>query len=79
MGYRSNIENKLGIATSNVMIDKVVGNKVYKNHRDVVWAWARNCDLAQVPSFDTKPLRRLAKAEADRKVKSLAATGSTWG
>lgn len=45
MGYRSSMENKLGIATSPIMVDKVMPNgKVFQNHRDMVWVWARNCE-----------------------------------
>jgi len=70
MGYSSNIENKLGIATSDVMIDKEVNGKVYKNHRDVVWVWARNCEVTQPPPVDTKLLEEYAKENALRWIKS---------
>lgn len=52
MGYRGSLENKLGIATSDVMVDKMVRGRIYKNHRDVVWAWARNCELTEVPEVN---------------------------
>lgn len=71
MGYRSTIERKLGIATSEVMVDKRVGNKVYKNYRDIVWAWARNCELAVVPGIDRETVRNHAVLSGASKVASL--------
>lgn len=64
MGYRGTLENKLGIATSDVMVDKVVRGKVYKNHKDMVWAWARNCELTVVPDIDTGKITEYARSRA---------------
>lgn len=70
MGYRSSLENKLGIATSDVMVDVPARNgKVYKNYRDVVWVWARNCDLIEVPKVDMDDLRQLVESELDRSLR----------
>jgi len=73
MGYRSVIEDKLGVATSDVMIDKVVGKKVFKNHRDVVWVWARNCDLTVTPAIDIESIRKNAQVRANSRVEGLKA------
>jgi hypothetical protein len=49
MGYRASVENKLGIATSDVTYKKALPNgKVVDAHRDVVWVWARNCERVDV-------------------------------
>ena len=71
MGYRSSLENKLGIATSEVTVDKRVGNKVYKNYRDIVWAWARNCELAVVPGIDRETVRNRAVLSGASKIAEL--------
>lgn len=71
MGYRSTIERKLGIATSEVMVDKIVNGKVYRNYRDIVWAWARNCDLAVVPDIDRETVRNHAVLAGASKVASF--------
>lgn len=71
MGYRSNLENKLGIATSDVMIEKEVNGKVYQNHRDIVWVWERNCELSVIPSIDEAPLYQNAAKAAWIKVNEL--------
>lgn len=71
MGYRANLERKFGIATSDEMIDKVVNGKVYKNYKDVVWAWARNCELTAVPSIDIESVRNHAVLSAASKVAGL--------
>ena len=62
MGYRANMENKFAIATSDVMVDFAAKNgKVYKNHRDVVWVWARNCELVNIPEIDMADVEARAK------------------
>lgn len=71
MGYRASLEHKLGIATSDVMIDKVFKGKVYKNHRDVVWAWARNCELTVVPDIDTDYITEQARNRAQYTVNQM--------
>lgn len=76
MGYRSSLEYKLGIATSEVTVDKQVGNKVYKNYRDIVWAWARNCQLVVTPAIDQEAVRNHAVLSAASKVAGLRQTRS---
>lgn len=71
MGYRSYMADKLGIATSDVMVDKIVNGRIYKNHRDVVWAWARNCELTATPAIDTAKIEEYATNLAKSKIKSL--------
>jgi len=52
MGYRSSVEKKLAIATSDVKVKKALRNgKVGEVYQDVVWAWARNVvreDIAEI-------------------------------
>ena len=60
MGYRSSMETKLGIATSDEMIDVEVNGKTYKNHKDMVWVWARNCERLDVVEPDMVAIERLA-------------------
>lgn len=73
MGYRAPIEDKLAIATSEVMID-VPGRdgKVYKNYRDVVWVWARNCQRVDVAPVDVESVKERAADRADRSMKKFA-------
>lgn len=54
MGWKSVARTKVAIATSDVMID-VPGKygKVYKNYRDLVWAWAQNCEVVD-PVYPTR-------------------------
>jgi hypothetical protein len=52
MGYRSSVEKKLAIATSDVKVKKALRNgKVAEVYQDVVWVWARNVvreDVAEI-------------------------------
>lgn len=76
MGYRSVMMEKYGIATSDVMIDRVVNGRVYKNHKDMVWAWSRNCELTAVPPIDLEPLVKQALIIAKHKVRALTSAKS---
>lgn len=73
-GWHVSVENKLGIATSDVMIEKEVNGKVYLNHRDMIWVWQRNCELAVVPTIDETPIHKRAAEAAVIKIKSLRQT-----
>lgn len=43
-GYSGYTAQKLAIATSDVMVEKVMPNgKVFQNYRDMIWVWAMNC------------------------------------
>lgn len=76
MGYRSVMMEKYGIATSDVMIDKVVNGRTYKNHRDIVWAWSRNCELTSTPDIDLEKIVKQAEIIAKHKVKALTSAKS---
>jgi hypothetical protein len=75
MGYRSVMMEKYGIATSDVMVDKMVNGRIFKNYRDIVWAWARNCELMIVPEIDTATITKSAKFRAKSKVQDLQKNG----
>lgn len=56
-GWKRTTALKLGIATSDVMIDVVGKNgKMYKNYRDMVWVWAYNCKRTDVAKVDIKSI-----------------------
>ena len=82
MGYRSYMADKLGIATSDVMVDKIVKGRVYKNYRDVVWAWARNCELTVTPDIDTAKIvefcTEFAKYKVEQAKKNALAMPRTY-
>lgn len=70
MAWRTSVEPKLAIATSDVMIDVPARNgKVYKNHKDVVWAWARNCEMIEVPGIDLNHAKERADNEFEREMR----------
>jgi hypothetical protein len=74
MGYRSTVEDKLAIATSDVKVKVAAANgKVYDNYRDVVWVWARNCERLDVPAIDLESIKEAAKNEAQYEV-----SGRRW-
>ena len=69
MGYRASVENKLGIATSDVTFKKALPNgKVVDAHRDMVWVWQRNCERVDVAKIDKDAILEQVKAEAARSV-----------
>lgn len=69
MGYRASVENKLGIATSDVTFKKALPNgKVVDAHRDMVWVWQRNCERVDVAKIDKDAILEQVKAEAARAV-----------
>lgn len=46
MGYRASLENKIAIALDDEMTTFTAKNgKQYPCHKNVVWVWARNCDV----------------------------------
>ena len=70
MGYRSTVEDKLGIATSDVKVKVAAANgQVYDNYRDVVWVWARNCERLDVPAIDLESVKEVAENEAQYEVR----------
>lgn len=69
MGWRASVENKLGIATSDVTFKKALPNgKVVNAHRDMVWVWQRNCERVDVAKIDKDAILEQVKAEAARSV-----------
>ena len=71
MGYRSSVEKKLAIATSDVKVKKALRNgKVAEVYRDVVWVWARNVEREDIAEINQHMLWLEAEA---RVVRSIAA------
>lgn len=69
MGYKSVMREKVGIATSEVMVKVTAANgRVYDNYQDVVWAWAMNCQLVEVPEINMEEVKERAQAEAEYRV-----------
>ena len=65
---------KLGVATSDVMIEVVARNgKVYKNHRDMVWVWSYNCERQDVVPVDEAEALADATANVDKKLERRVA------
>lgn len=63
MGWQSSVENKLGIATSDVMVKKALSNgKVVNSYRDMIWVWQRNCERVDVGTVDRDAIRREVEA-----------------
>lgn len=62
MGWKSVMAKKLGIATSDVKIKVPAANgKIYENYKDMVWAWARNVDLVEVPAVPESEVAEVAQ------------------
>lgn len=75
-GYRSNIEQKFGIATSDRKVKVAAANgKVYDNYADIVWAWERNCELVLVPEIDMDDCNAQANARAERQMQAFSLLG----
>jgi hypothetical protein len=53
MGYRSAMMHKLGIATSprKVMVAGKYG-KTFENYADMIWVWAKNCEVEKPEPVD---------------------------
>lgn len=70
MGYRANMEHKLGIATSEEKVKVAAANgKVYENYKDMIWVWARNCELVTVPEIDMEAVKEAARERAEAAMK----------
>ena len=87
MGYRSSEEMKLGIALDGETVEVVKNGRTYTNYKNMVWAWARNCELETVEEFDATPLylkaaeiakqkREMLEAQAKRNQTSYGMVGS---
>jgi hypothetical protein len=69
MGYRATMRRKVAIATSDVKVRKVLtSGRSMEVYRDVVWAWALNCERTDVPEIDKNALRKQAEERAARVV-----------
>lgn len=69
MGYRSSVEKKLAIATSDVKVKKPLrSGKVVEVYQDVVWVWARNCQRVDIAQIDKDALLREAQERAAWKI-----------
>jgi len=65
MGYRSSVEKKLAIATSDVKVKKPLrSGKVAEVYQDVVWVWARNVERVDIAEINRHSLR----LEAEKRV-----------
>lgn len=63
MGWRSSVETKLGIATSDVKYKKALSNgKVVDAYQDMIWVWARNAVRVDVGTVDRDAIRREVEA-----------------
>ena len=70
MGWRSSVEKKLAIATSDVKVKKALRNgKVAEVYQDVVWVWAHNAVRVDVPHIDKDALLQTARERAVRSIK----------
>lgn len=71
MGWRSSVEKKLAIATSDVKVKKALrSGKVAEVYQDVVWVWARNCQRVDIAEINQHELWLEAEK---RVVRSIAA------
>ena len=68
MGWKTSLEMKLGIALDDEMTTYTAKNgKQYPTHKNIVWVWARNCDVVN-PEIDTDYVKTLAMRDAEREV-----------
>ena len=71
MGYRTNLEMKLGVALDDEMTTYVAKNgKTYPTHKNMVWVWARNCEVVN-PEIDVTKVERRAMCDTDREVAEI--------
>lgn len=62
MGWQSTMRTKLGIATSDRKVKVPAANgKVYENFADMVWVWAMNTELVNVPAVSQKDIEEVAQ------------------
>ena len=71
MGYKTSWEYKLGIALDDEMVDyHHPSGKVFKNHKNMVWVWARNCEAVN-PVVDYSAAEINAQRGAESLVTAL--------
>lgn len=75
-GWRSTVRTKAGIALNDETVMKVVGNKTYKNYKNVVWVWAHNVEVVD-PKLDMteEELMLGATGYAEAQLKQLLQNG----
>ena len=65
---KTSLEMKLGIALDDEMTTYTAKNgKQYPTHKNIVWVWARNCDVVN-PEIDADYVKTLAMRDAEREV-----------
>jgi hypothetical protein len=65
MGWRSSVEKKLAIATSDVKVKKALrSGKVAEVYQDVVWVWARNVERVDIAEIN----QHMLWLEAEKRV-----------
>jgi len=70
-GWRSNLEMKFGIALDDEMTTYTARNgKQYPTHKNIVWVWARNCEVVD-PKIDVPTATRLAESDTDIEMNTL--------
>jgi hypothetical protein len=71
MGWRTNLELKLGVALDDEMTTYVAKNgKTYPTHKNIAWVWARNCEVVN-PEIDLAEVDRRAAADTEREVAEI--------
>jgi len=79
MGWRSYQATKYGIALSDEMIDVPGKNgKIYKNYKDMVWAWAKNCELVAPKEIDYLDCEKYAVAYAKKEIDFMKDANNKW-
>ena len=63
---------KVGIATSDVMVEVQKGNRTFKNHRDVAWTAVGNVKRLDEDQVDANALREKAEEYANGHVARIA-------
>jgi hypothetical protein len=70
-GWRSSLEFKFAIALDDEMTTYTARNgKQYPTHKNVVWVWARNCEVVN-PNVDFETARRLAESATESEMNTL--------
>ena len=65
MGWKSVMSTKFGIAGSDEKVEVVKNGKVYENYKDVIWVWAKNCEIVDVPAVDIEEVKESAANVAE--------------
>jgi len=72
MGYRASIEPKLGIALDDEMTTYTAPNgKQYPTHKNIVWVWARNCEVINPEVAPIDEIEKEARLNADHDLRTF--------